>query len=95
MKPISPIRGMEEEEVTYAKDQPEYQQLPTLKSSVRDGRGKIMMRWEFTKAEREAIADGADLYLEVLTFHQPLQPLRPFVGMDNEALLQYFMENFR
>jgi hypothetical protein len=95
MKPVNPIRGMEEEEVTYAKDQPEYIPLPTLKSSVPDGKGKVIMRWEFTDDERKAIANGADLYLEVLTFHQPLQPLRPFICWDNEELLKYFLENFR
>lgn len=67
------------EEVTYAKDQPEYRPLPSLRDP-RDPQGRILTRWTFTPEEREAIAAGADLYLQVLTFRQSLMPLLPIVG---------------
>lgn len=62
--------------VVMAKDQPQYIPLPAL----RHDDGRILSRWTFTDEEREAIADGADLYLTVHTFNHALQPLRPDVG---------------
>jgi hypothetical protein len=94
MEPASPVvNGMEEEECVYAKDQPEYLPLPALKSKHSDGR--ILTRWKLTAAERAALAKGADLFLEVLTFRQPLQPVRPFINTGEGELLQYFVENYR
>jgi hypothetical protein len=94
MEPTSPIiNGMEEEEVVFAKDQPQYLQLPALKSTRPDGR--ILTRWKLTDEERAAVASGADLFLEVSTFGQPLQPLRPFIYVDNVDLLRHFIEAYR
>jgi hypothetical protein len=58
-------------EVVYAKDQPEYIPLPTLKCVD----GRAVSRWEPTPEERAKIAAGADVYLTVHTFNQPLQPV--------------------
>lgn len=67
------------ESVTFAKDQPEYRELPTV---VLDGpEGRVISRWTLTAAERESIAKGEDLYLEQLTFGRPLQPILPSVGL--------------
>lgn len=65
--------------VVYAKDQPEYLPLPVAK--LHGDEGRVISRWRLTDEERAQIAAGADLYLEVLTFHQPLQPLLPTVGL--------------
>jgi hypothetical protein len=71
--PKSPVvPGLEQHEVVYAKDQPQYIPLPTLRS--RDGR--VMSRWAFTPEERQQIANGADLYLTLHTFLGPLQPIQ-------------------
>lgn len=71
-EPKSPVvKGLEQHQVVYAKDQPEYMPLPTLKSPD----GKVMSRWTFTDEERRLIAEGADLYLTLWTFNMPLQPI--------------------
>lgn len=74
MTPISPVLAPEfsDLEVVYAKDQPEYNPLPTL----RNASGVVMSRWKLTDEEREAISAGADILLSVWTFNQKLQPLR-------------------
>lgn len=57
--------------VTIGEGQPAYMPLPAL---VLPGYAALT-RWQFTHEERQAIADGADLDLLVLTFGQPLQPV--------------------
>jgi hypothetical protein len=70
-------------EIIYAKDQPEYNPLPCLRSAD----GKVLTRWTLTDEEREAIHLGADILLTVHTFNQPLQPLRMEVGVCDRDLL--------
>lgn len=65
--------------VTYAKDQPAYKPLPVARLHGMEGR--VVSRWTLTSEERAQIAAGEDLYIEVLTFGQPLQPLLPTVGL--------------
>lgn len=65
--------------VTYAKDQPQYQPLPVARLQGKEGR--LISRWSLTDEERQRIAAGEDLYIEVLTFGEPLQPLLPTVGL--------------
>jgi hypothetical protein len=62
--------------VVYAKDQPEYLPLPSLKHAD----GRVMTRWRFTAEERKRIGSGADVFLQVYTFNQALQPLLPSVA---------------
>ena len=56
---------------TYAKNQPEYYPLPT----VRFPDGLVISKWEFTLEERERIYNGGNLYVGVSTFNEPLQPI--------------------
>ena len=74
------IDGLEAHEVVYAKDQPEYIPLRTLKGKTQDGR--VMSRWGFTPAQRKAVAEGADVFLTLLTFPGPLQPITMAVATD-------------
>jgi hypothetical protein len=68
------IDGLESKEVVYAKDQPEYIPLRTLKS---DGpMGAVISRWTLTQEQRIAVVNGADIFLELSTFGNPLQPIR-------------------
>lgn len=75
------VEGLESQEVVYAKDQPEYIPLRTL---VGQGANHpVISRWTFTPEQREAIANGADVFLELSTFYNretgqpnPLQPIR-------------------
>lgn len=83
MKPVnvSPSKPVEGGHVVYAADQPEYQPLPVWKKP----QGEVVSRWRLTWRERLAILLGRDLYLEVLTFGRPLQPLYPTLS-EAEAL---------
>lgn len=72
------IEGMESEELVYAADQPEYLPLRTLRS--KGSWGRVISRWTFTPEQREAIAAGADVLLELSTFGRPLQPIRMMVS---------------
>lgn len=72
------FEGLEHREVVYAKDQPEYIPLRTLVSAGTDR--KVLSRWTFTDKQRQAIANGADIYLELSTFGRPLQPIRMIVS---------------
>jgi hypothetical protein len=65
--------------VVIAKEQPPYRPLPVARLAGKKGR--VVSRWNLTGEERARIAAGEDLYLEVLTFGLPLQPLLPTVGL--------------
>lgn len=65
------VIGLEQFEKVYAKDQPQYRPLRTLPG--RDGDSAIA-RFSLTEAQRKAIAEGADLYLELLHYGGPLAP---------------------
>lgn len=65
------VVGLERFETVYAKDQPQYRPLRTLPG--RNGDSAIA-RFHFTDAQRKAIAEGADAYLELLHFRGPLAP---------------------
>lgn len=67
MKPIK----FPEVNVTYAEDQPEYQPLPVFRQ--RDG--IVVSCWELTDEEIEKIKESKQIFLSVMTFNQPLQPL--------------------
>lgn len=68
------VDGLEHQETVYAKDQPEYVPLRTLRSNGR--MGAVISRWTLTPEQRKAVAEGADIFLELSTFHGPLQPTR-------------------
>lgn len=69
MKPIS----TGEHEVIYAKNQSEYLPLPACLVS-RDGH--IATRWRASWRERLRVLWSGDVWVEVLTFNHPLQPLK-------------------
>jgi hypothetical protein len=65
------VPGLDKFEKVYAKDQPQYRPLRTLPG--RNGESAIS-RFHLTEPQRKAIAEGADIYLELLHFHGPLAP---------------------
>lgn len=65
--------GLEQKEIVYAKSQPEYVPLRTLVSSGPNCR--VISRWTLTDEQRKAVAEGADIYLQLYTFGEPLQPI--------------------
>lgn len=70
-------------EVVYGKNQPEYKPLRTLRSSSESG--NVLSRWTLTDEQRQAIAEGADIFLDVMTFHGALQPVRLLVAHELDA----------
>lgn len=73
--------GMQKLEVVYAKDQPQYIPLRVLMSGGRER--KATSRWTLTPEQRKAIADGADIFLQQMTFGQSLQPILMFLTDEN------------
>lgn len=70
------IVGLEKFETVYAKDQPQYRPLRTLPG---ENGNSAIARFHFADAQRKAIADGADIYLELFHFRGPLAPSRMMV----------------
>lgn len=71
----------EDEMVIYAKDQPEYIPLPAWKGPD----GMRVTRWTLTFRERMAVLFGGSIWLTLLTFNKPLQPVKletscPIIG---------------
>lgn len=69
MKPIK----FEEVNCIFAKNQPEYLQLPVHKNTE----GLVTSCWEFTFKERIKILFGGNLFIQNSTFNKPLQPQLP------------------
>ncbi len=58
--------------ITFAENQPEYIPLP----AHRQPDGTVTTRWRLTWRERLRILLTGDLWLQVLTFNRPLQPVK-------------------
>lgn len=75
------IPGHEREEITVARNQDGLNEIPALRVSFgmwlpdMPAEG-LITRWRPTDEERAALANGADIWLEVMTFGQPMQPVR-------------------
>jgi len=73
MTPISEIiPGQAIAIVTYAKDQPEYIALPAHRSED----GIVTTRWKMTWKERLQVIWHGSIWLSVMTFNKPLQPVK-------------------
>jgi len=82
MNPASPVMpGSEHIEVVFGKDQAEYDPLPAVYLDTVSR--TVVTRWRLNDEERMAIANGADIVVQVLTFQQPLQPINIQVVMPN------------
>lgn len=57
--------------VIFAKDQPQYDELPALLYQ----NGNVLIEMELSEEERERITRGENIRLWVATHNQPLQPL--------------------
>lgn len=72
MIPASPvIPGQDLPEVIYGKDQPEYLPLPALVNT----HGEVLTRWQMNWHERLRALLTGNVYLTVLTFNRPIQPV--------------------
>lgn len=68
MKPIN----FKEVNVTYAKDQPEYQPLPGCK--IESPQGEFITCWQLSFTERIRILFTGKMWACLLTFNKPLTP---------------------
>jgi len=66
------IIKMKEQNCTYAEHQPEYLPLPAHRAED----GTVTSCWELSDKEIEIILKTKKIYLQVLTFNRPLQPVR-------------------
>lgn len=74
MEPIE----FEGSNVIIDKDQPQYLPLPAKVSED----GMVTSCWKLSMPERLALLLTGKLYLHVLTFNRPLQPMLPTVSGD-------------
>lgn len=74
MTPITPVfpKRLDLDTTMYAKNQPEYNALPAFKSVD----GRVTTRWKLTLRERFKLFLNGNLWLTVLTFNKPLQPIK-------------------
>ena len=82
MRSVSPDVGGTE--IQIATDQHEYMELTGTILRWPAGMVGVLTRWKLSEIERAQLVDGEDLYLTVLTFGQPLQPLRLTVGVPDD-----------
>ncbi len=78
MRMIAPRTGAPE--ITLAEDQPEYSPLVVAVYETPQCVQLLLTRWRLEPGELARLNAGEDLYLSVMTFGQPLQPLRLQVG---------------
>ena len=69
-------------EITLAEEQPEYHPLVVAKYVTQGGVELLLSRWRLDPGEIERLKNGEDLYVSVLTFGNPLQPIRLQVGAE-------------
>lgn len=60
--------------VVFGKDQPEYLPLPAYKVPG-DPKGAIITKWKLSPEELAKVQETGEIYLSMLTFNQPMQPV--------------------
>lgn len=61
----------EEQNVVFAKDQPQYKPLPAFRTEE----GIVVTCWEPTEEEILKLIETRKIYLSQMTFNDPLQPI--------------------
>lgn len=84
------VDGLESHEVVFARDQPQYIPLRCLRAETPEG--DVMSRWTLTPEQRKAVTDGADIFLTLQTFGNPLQPI--LVAVSDSPNAAYFAARF-
>lgn len=73
MKPVSPvIPGEQIEETIFAENQPEYTPLPAIVGDE----GTVLCRWKCSWKDRLRVLFKGNVYVWIMTFNQPLQPIQ-------------------
>lgn len=86
MDSVSPVWTEEEVEIerVIALDQKQYIPIIALPVRYSDGYSGMSVRFRLSDAEKQAIADGADLVITELTFGGPFTPISVQVCKPNE-----------
>lgn len=77
MRPATPVLPGQEKmlaETVIAKDQPEYNPLPSIIIPGPDG--EVLTRWELTDEEKVLLLSGGHIFLSLFTFGGKLQPIK-------------------
>ena len=77
------VEGLEQHEIVMGRDQPEYNPLRCLAGNTTNG--ERLSRWTLTPEQREAVANGADIFVELLTFNLEMNPIRVGIGESLDA----------
>jgi len=65
-------KQFKEANVTFSKDQPEYQPLPAFRNY--SPQGEVITCWNLTFRERLRVLFKGEIWLSLLTFNKPLTP---------------------
>lgn len=75
MTPVDPGKKFDRyKPLTFAKDQPQYSPLPAR--AVGDSQRTIITSWKLSWKEKLQLLWTGRVYLTILTFGKPLQPVR-------------------
>lgn len=81
MTPVSPVLRValpsNLQAAVWAETQPQYNTLPSIRSTEPGQPGRVTTRWRLTWSERWKLLWSGSLFIQVLTFGMPLMPLRP------------------
>lgn len=83
---MTPVK-FNEQNVVYAESQPEYLPLPAHKTKD----GVVTSCWKMTLKERLKVSITGRIYLSVMTFNKPLQPLLISTNRPGQAILKEAM----
>jgi len=87
MKPIE----FKEQNVIFAKDQPEYLPLPAFKNDSPEG--EVVSCWELSFKERLRILFRGKLWVCLLAFNKPLTPMYFSTQKKDVLSEEYFNQN--
>lgn len=88
MKPTE----FKEQNIVFAKDQPEYQPLPAFKNN--SFQGEVICCWKLSLWERMKVMITGRLWINLLTFNQPLTPYLLTVNKEDVLLSPKSMKRF-
>ena len=83
------VDGLEQHETVFAKNQPQYLPMRTLPG---ENGNSAISRFHLTDEQRKAVAEGADIYLEILHYKGPLAPSRLMIMSTPKSGASHFKE---
>lgn len=78
MRAIAPRTGAPE--FSLATDQLEYKELTAAGYINEEGHRITLTRWTLDEEERQRVLDGEDVYIALLTYGNPMQPIMVQIG---------------